>query len=92
MNTLPAWDLTPIYPGCDSKEFLEDLHTVVQASKALKADLEAGKADLKQSIERYESVLDYLENLNAYSSACLTTNTSNPLFLKAVSQVEEASW
>ena len=91
MNTLPAWDLTPIYPGCDSKEFSEDLHTVVTESKALEADLETGSCDLKQSIERYELVLDYLENLNAYSSACLTTNTSNPLFLKAVSQVEEAS-
>lgn len=91
MKTLPTWDLTPIYPGCDSKEFLSDLRIVVSESKALEESLGTDSSDLKANIERYELVLDYLENLNAYSCACLTTDTSNPLFLKAVSQVEEAS-
>lgn len=91
MSTLPAWDLTPIYPACDSKEFLADLGTAIADARALEESLTAGSIDLKQSIQQYELVLDYLENLHAYSSACLTTDTSNPLFLKAVSQVEEAS-
>ncbi len=91
MTTLPAWDLDPIYPGCDSKEFLSDLQHVVAQAAALEKSLETASVDLKDGIQHYETVLDFLENLNAYSSACLTTDTANPLFLKAVSQVEEAS-
>ncbi|ADY12635.1 M3 family oligoendopeptidase [Sphaerochaeta globosa] len=91
MTTLPAWDLTPIYPSCDSKEFSCDLETVATESKALEVNLQVVGSDLKQCIQHYELVLDYMENLHAYSSACLTTDTSNPLYLKAMSQVEEVS-
>ena len=91
MTTLPTWDLTPIYPSCDSKEFLSDLETVATEAKALEESLQTDGSDIKQCIQHYELVLDYMENLHAYSSACLTTDTSNPLYLKAMSRVKETS-
>ncbi|NCC65168.1 MAG: oligoendopeptidase [Spirochaetia bacterium] len=85
------WDLSPIYPDCESPEFLEDLSWMVKEAKTLEIDLDCGTRDLQDLLERYELILDYLENLSAYSSACFTTDTSNEKYLKAVSQTEEAS-
>ncbi|MGH0054130.1 MAG: M3 family metallopeptidase, partial [Sphaerochaetaceae bacterium] len=91
MSTLPTWDLTPIYPGCTSKEFQDDLQWAITASKDLELMLGDSNEDLKDLLQKYEMILDYLENLDAYSSACLTTDTSNEEYLKAVAQTEEAS-
>ncbi|MFA7128292.1 MAG: M3 family oligoendopeptidase [Sphaerochaeta sp.] len=91
MATLPRWDLTPIYPACDSKMFLDDLDKVVELSHRLEEKLSCPTCDLTATVHEYELILDYLENLNAYSTCCLTTDTSNPLYLKAVNQVEEKS-
>ncbi len=91
MSVLPTWDLDPIYPGCTSKEFQHDLDWVVSSSKELETKLLEGKEDLQDLISFYELILDHLENLDAYSSACLTTDTSNEQYLRAVSQSEEAS-
>lgn len=91
MSTLPTWDLDPIYPGCTSKEFQHDLRWVVASSQELEANLEDTKKDLKDMLSQYELILDHLENLDAYSAACLTTDTANEEYLRAVSQTEEAS-
>ncbi|WP_320121590.1 M3 family oligoendopeptidase [uncultured Sphaerochaeta sp.] len=91
MSALPTWDLNPIYPGCTSKEFQHDLQWVVTASTELEASFVDTKKDLKELISTYELILDYLENLDAYSAACLTTDTANEEYMKAVSQTEEAS-
>ena len=91
MNTLVQWDLTPIYPASDSPEFLNDLAWVTQEAKSLEDALAKTDVDIKTIIERYELVLDYLENLQAYSAACLTTDTKNEHYLKAVSLTDDAS-
>ncbi len=91
MSALPTWDLDPIYPGCTSKEFQHDLKWVVASSSELEANLADTKEDLKDLITTYELILDHLENLDAYSAACLTTDTANEEYMKAVSQTEEAS-
>jgi len=91
VNTCPRWDLSPIYPDCDSPEFLQDLSWMVEEAKILENDLASGLRGLKELLERYELILDYLENLSAYSSACYTTDTANETYLRAVSQTEEAS-
>ncbi len=91
MSTLPVWDLDPIYPGCTSKKFLDDLQWVSNSSKDLEAKLSDASVDLQSLISEYELILDYLETLNAYSSACLTTDTGNAEYLKAVAQTEEAA-
>jgi pepF/M3 family oligoendopeptidase len=91
MATLPRWDLSPIYPAADSTEFTSDLQKVVSLCKNLEQNLSLDSFDLCQAVKDYELVLDYYENLDAYSSCCLTTETANPVFLKAVNQVAEIS-
>lgn len=91
MNDIGIWDLTPIYPGCDSKEFADDLKRVVDLAAQLTTQIASADSDVKTCIESYELMLDYLENIEAYSSACLSTDTGNPLYLNAVGKVEQAS-
>jgi pepF/M3 family oligoendopeptidase len=91
MATLPRWDLSPIYPAADSTEFTTDLEKVVTLCKTLEQSLFSDSVDLVQAVKDYELMLDYYENLDAYSSCCLTTDTANPIFLKAVNQVAEIS-
>jgi pepF/M3 family oligoendopeptidase len=91
MSLLPTWDLNPIYPGCESEEFLSDLKHMTEDAVALETHLGDERCDVGECISRYERILDYYENLQAYSSACLTTDTGNSVFLKAVGQVEQAS-
>ncbi|WP_320128125.1 M3 family oligoendopeptidase [uncultured Sphaerochaeta sp.] len=91
MAILPRWDLSPIYPAADSSEFTTDLKKVVSLSKTLEERLAFPSVDILEAVKLYELILDYYENLNAYSSCCLSTDTSNPIFLKAVNQVAEMS-
>ena len=89
MATIPRWDLSPIYPALSSEEFKGDLKKVVSLSEYLEKELASSSCDIVQAVHSYELILDYLENLSAYSSCLLTTETGNPAFLKAVNQVEE---
>lgn len=50
MHNLPTWDLSPIYPAVDSKEFLEDLRTMTTRSKALEATITRSGAELYSCI------------------------------------------
>jgi len=89
MTTIPRWDLSPIYPALNSEQFVHDLKEVVLLSNKLEKKLNTSSYDIVGSVHSYELILDYLENLSAYSSCLLTTETGNPAFLKAVNQVEQ---
>ena len=89
MKSLPRWDLTPIYPGPESAEFLSDLELVRTKSAELELRLADEKSDLQANIEAFELILDHVENLGAYSNALVTTHTTNSVYLKALNQVED---
>lgn len=89
MSTIPRWDLSPIYPALESEEFQRDLKRVVSLSLELEHEIKSPNCDLVEAVHAYELILDYLENLSAYTTCLLTTDTANPAFLKAVNQVEE---
>lgn len=89
MKSLPRWDLTPIYPGPESAEFLSDLELVRTKSAELELRLADEKSDLQANIEAFELILDHVENLGAYSNALVTTDTTNSVYLKALNQVED---
>ena len=89
MSTIPRWDLSPIYPALTSEQFTHDLKEVVSLSNILEKKLEAPSCNIEEAVYSYERILDYLENLSAYCSCLLTTETGNPAYLKAVNQVEE---
>ena len=89
MAIIPRWDLTPIYPSLGSKQFTYDLKEVVSLSHTLEKELVSPSCDIVEAVYSYEHILDYLENLHAYSTCLLTTETGNPAFLKTVNQVEQ---
>lgn len=91
MKTMPTWDLKSLYPSCESKEFLKDLQYMTKACTTVEQELGDSTYPLEQAIATYELILDYLENLQSYATCCLTTDTTNAVYLKANSQVEEAS-
>lgn len=91
MKIPSEWDLSPIYPSCESVEFSNDLASVVEGATALEAYLTEEGCDLKEAIDRFEATVDRFANLYAYASAVLTLNTSSEVGLRAVSQAEEVS-
>lgn len=90
MEKLPKWNLSSIYKEPLSEEFLSD----TEKSKVLAKELvEAAKR--KDSILSLIERADYLKALvttySAYASALLSTDTSNPMYIKSVSLAEEGS-
>ena len=88
-NNLPHWDLTPIYKGVDTPDFLADLEKVVTLSNKLKSDIEEHKP-LFDVITLLNEIITIGWTLNSYANAILTTDTSNGAYIKAVGNVEEA--
>ena len=88
-KNLPHWDLTPIYKGVDTPDFLADLEKVVTLSNKLKSDIEEHKP-LFDVINLLNEIITIGWTLNSYANAILTTDTSNGAYIKAVGNVEEA--
>ncbi len=98
MQTLPRWDISPIYPGIKSDEFLSDLAHMGELASRLDLMLDdesSRKADLTEWLARvlatYQDMLDHLETLNAYASAVLTTDTADVDAMNGLNKVEEAA-
>jgi oligoendopeptidase F len=91
MSIQSTWDLTPIYPGCESEEFLADRAAIHRLAAELEHYLTDSKCELAEAIGRYEAIVDLFVNLYAYASAVLSLDTSNEVALRAVSQADEAS-
>ena len=87
---LPHWDLTPIFPSTESSEYREALSSIATLSSRVKEQVNshAPLYDIIMTLNELESVQS---TLNAYTSALLTTDTSNPAYIKAVGEVENAS-
>ena len=75
-NNLPHWDLTPIYKGVDTPDFISDLEKVVTLSSKLKSDIEAHK-NLYDIVTALNEIITIQSTLNSYANAILTTDTSN---------------
>ncbi|HQB91511.1 MAG TPA: oligoendopeptidase, partial [Sphaerochaeta sp.] len=91
MKIRSEWDLSPIYPGLESSQFIADLATVRREAEGLEAYLGREGCELNEVIDRYQAVLDRYVNLYAYASAVLTLDTANEVALRAIGQAEEVS-
>lgn len=98
MQTLPRWDIAPIYPGIKSDEFLSDLAHMGELAVQLDVlldDESSRKGDLtkwfSEVLTIYQDMLDHLETLNAYASAVLTTDTANVDAMNGLNKVEAAA-
>lgn len=86
---LPHWDLTPIYPSVESKEFLSDLASIAEASSCLDGMISSGALyDIVMLLDRTDALIS---NTSSYCYALLSTDTSNPSYIGALDKVENAS-
>lgn len=98
METLTRWDLDPIYPGIESKEFAEDLALLdgtVKSLRKLLEDEDSRKTGFRHwllaVLHAYQLVCDILETLSSYANALLTVNTSDEKAMRGLNKVEEAA-
>lgn len=87
---LPRWDMSAIYPSCESEEFLNDVKSVVEKSSELEKKAASGTCSILELLELDDEIAAILSTVGAYSSALLTTDTSNPSYIKAVGITEDA--
>lgn len=97
-QTLPRWDLDPIYPGITSERFLSDLSRMGELADSVDAMLDDGafRSDdfagwFSAILSAYQEMLDYLETLDAYANAVLTTDTSDVAAMNGLNKVEAAA-
>ncbi|AEC02557.1 M3 family oligoendopeptidase [Parasphaerochaeta coccoides] len=96
-ETLPQWDLTPIYTGFDDPELENDMIFLKTGSVALTALLENGEMRSRDMVgwfgavlDAWQELLDIDETLDAYANARLTTQTADPLAIACVNKVATA--
>ncbi len=101
-QTLPHWDMTPVYPSLQSPEFeqgfaqvvqdinelaeLFDLHFIME-QPAIVPDASVVRT-FEMITERYNSVLDTTRTLSTYISCFVTTNSQDDLAQAKMSELQ----
>lgn len=91
LGTLPAWDLSDLYPGTDSPELKQDLDRCETAAKDFRSRYE-GKlaaldgAALAGAIDAYQALQETLGRVMSYAQLVYSGNMSDP----AVTQFYQA--
>ncbi len=95
-ETLPRWDLSPVYSGFDDPVLKKDSAFLTNGSEALRILLDDDSlrsqdaaAWLHQVLDAYQELLDCDETLSAYANACLTANTADARALACVNMIAE---
>ena len=82
-DALPRWDLSVIYPSPSSPEFKADVKKVSELKGIIIDNLES--FGIRKLLELLNESAALVSNLDSYSAALLSTDTSNSLYMKAVS-------
>ncbi|HEY6287767.1 MAG TPA: M3 family oligoendopeptidase [Ktedonobacteraceae bacterium] len=105
-KTLPHWDMTPIYPAMESKEFADGFSNVVQDIENLTKLFDdhhimklpatpALNQDIIQAfetvIEHYNTVLEVTETLVVYIMCFVTTNSHDALAQAKLSELQQST-
>ena len=102
-NTLPHWDMTPVYPSLEAVEFETGFQAAVQAIDQLVALFDEHNVGLREPapldaatvhsfetvIERFNTVLEETHTLGAYIASFVTTNTRNELAQARYSEYQQ---
>jgi oligoendopeptidase F len=104
-KTLPHWDMTPIYPSMDSKEFTDgfskvsrdindlaklfDDHNIMKLTTAPALNQDIIQA-FETVITRYNSVLEVTETLDVYIMCFVTTDSYNTLAQAKLSELQQS--
>ena len=83
------WNLSPIYPAVDSKEFNDDLTRLKGLLATLRKELESGKADIATLVEMENEISDIEETLGSYAYCNVSVNTTDKSAVNALNKVEE---
>ena len=83
------WNLSPIYPAVDSKEFNDDLARLKGLLATLRKELESGKADIATLVEMENEISDIEETLGSYAYCNVSVNTTDKSAVNALNKVEE---
>ncbi|TQV81690.1 M3 family oligoendopeptidase [Denitrobaculum tricleocarpae] len=91
LGTLPAWDLSDLYPGTDSPELKQDLERCETAAKDFHKRYEGGLGDLDGAalagaIDAYQALQETLGRVMSYAQLVYSGNMSDP----AVTQFYQA--
>lgn len=103
-QTLPHWDMTPVYPGLDSPEFAQDFATIVQDIQQLAALFDTYQIQEKQGltiddevIQTFETIIAHLnatlertKTLSVYISCFVTTNSHDNLAQARASELQRS--
>ena len=105
LETLPHWDMTPIYPSMDSKEFangfsnavqdIENLAKLFDDYHVMKLPAEpAVHQNMIQAFEtviaQYNTVLEAIETLAVYIMCFVTTNSYDTLAQAKLSELQQS--
>ena len=85
------WNLSPIYPAVDSKEFNEDLAKLKKLLAGLKAKLESGNVQVRELVEMENEISDIEETLGSYAYCNVSVNTTDKAAVNALNKVDELS-
>ena len=91
MDRLPRWNMTSIYPSPDSGEFISESARLKEAGEAIIAAASDPSSSVRTLIDLKDKGDSILVTMTAYADALLSTDSSDPAFLKAVSIAEEAA-
>ncbi len=83
------WNLDPIYPGVDSKEFNDDLAKLRKLLGTLRKELESGKAEIAGLVELENEIHDIEETLGSYAYCNVSVNTTDKAAVNALNKVDE---
>jgi len=85
------WDLGPVYPSVDSKEFKDDLARLKNLLAKFGESLASSDADLESLIGMRNEVADLVETLTSYAYCNVSVNTTDKAAVNALNKVEELS-
>ena len=85
------WNLSPIYPAVDSKEFNDDLAKLKQLLAQFRAKLESGNVEVSELVEMENEIEDIEETLGSYAYCNVSVNTTDKAAVNALNKVEELS-
>ena len=88
---LPKWDLESIYPGVDSREFLDDIQRVYTLSDELKKMSADRSIPLIDLIKKRDELMAVVGNTGSYSYTAFSVATDDPKVLAAYSKADEAT-
>ena len=85
------WDLSPVYPSVDSREFKDDLKKLSDLLVRFRTSLADKNTTLEALIKMRNEVSDLFETLNSYAYCNVSVNTTDKAAVNALNRVEELS-